>query len=233
MSITLTPQKAIEHQAPIASAALRMGGLAAVIAGASYTVVGLFHPANVPSAVTGTRWEVVHLLACATSVFGLLGMAALCRRHARTIRWPGLVGYALLSLWLTLIMGFSFVEAFVLPHIASSSPGFVDSWMGMFNGGSSGGIDLAPLPTLWMLTAPIYMLGGLLFGIAVYRGGVLPRAAGVLLAIGTVAAPLAVLLPLSAQPKMAIPVGVALMWLGWAVWSAHGERLDEEAAPAV
>jgi hypothetical protein len=230
MSITVTPQKAIEHQAPTASPAVRMGGLAAVIAGASYTVVGVLHPANVPAAVTGTRWEVVHLLACATSASGLLGMAALYARHARTVRWSGLVGYVLLSLWLTLIMGFSFVEAFVLPKIASSTPGFVEGWMGMFNG-SSGGTDLGSLPTLWTLTAPIYMVGGLLFGIAVYRGGVLPRGGGVLLALGTVCAPLAVLLPLSAQPKMAIPVGVALIWLGWAVWSARSGGAEEAAAP--
>jgi len=200
-----------------------MAGLAAVIAGVTYMLVGLLHPANVASAVTGTRWEVVHLLACATSVFGLVGMAGLYARHARTAGWSGLVGYVLLTLWLTLIMGFSFVEAFVLPKIATSSPGFVDGWMSMFNG-SSQGTDLGVLAMLWTLTGPVYMLGGLLFGIAVYRGGVLPRGAGVLLAVGTMAAPLAVLLPLTAQPKIAIPTGLALVWLGWSLWTARTVR---------
>ena len=41
----------------------------------------------------------------------------------------------------------------------------------------------------------MYMVGGLLFGIATFRAGILPRWAGVLLAIGTVLAPVAGLLP--------------------------------------
>ena len=75
------------------------------------------------------------------------------------------------------------------------------------------------LPTLWTLTAPVYILGGLLFGIATFRAGILPRWAGALLALGTVLAPVASQLPNASQPKIAIPVGVALAWLGYALWS--------------
>ena len=39
------------------------------------------------------------------------------------------------------------------------------------------------------------MLGGLLFGIATFRAGILPRWAAGLLAVGTVLAPVAALLP--------------------------------------
>ena len=113
-------------------------------------------------------------------------------------------------------MGFSFVEAFILPHLATATPAFVEAWMKMFNGGTSN-IDLGVLPTLWTLTAPIYILGGLLFGIATFRAGILPRGAAVLLALGTVLAPVAALLSLSAQPKIAIPTGLALAWLGYAL----------------
>ena len=56
--------------------------------------------------------------------------------------------------------------------------------MGMFTGPASK-IDLGALPTLWTLTGPIYIVGGLLFGIATFRAGILPRWAGVLLAVGT------------------------------------------------
>ena len=55
--------------------------------------------------------------------FGLLGMAGLYARQAEKTGWLGLAGYLLLSLWLTLVMGFSFVEAFILPHVASAVPG--------------------------------------------------------------------------------------------------------------
>ena len=77
-------------------------------------------------------------------------------------------------------MGFSFVEAFILPRIATATPTFVQSWMGMLTG-PEGSYDLGALPTIWTLTGAIYILGGLLFGIATFRAAILPRWAGALL----------------------------------------------------
>jgi hypothetical protein len=85
--------------------------------------------------------------------------------------------------------------------------------------GPASKVYLGGLPALWTLTAPIYILGGVLFGIATFRAGILPRWAGALLAIGTALAPVAALLPNASQPKIAIPVGLALAWLGYALWS--------------
>ena len=56
---------------------LRLAGLSALIAGACYVLVGIFHPANVPSSVTTTRWQLVHIVACVMSVFGVLGLTGL------------------------------------------------------------------------------------------------------------------------------------------------------------
>ena len=72
-----------------------------------------------------------------------------------------------------------------------------------------------------------YLLGGVLLGLATFRARVLPRWAGVLLAAGTAIGPLAALLPLDLQPKVAVPVGLALIWLGWSLWS---ERRAKSAA---
>jgi hypothetical protein len=207
---------------------IRLAGLSALIAGICYVLVGIFHPANVASSVTTTRWEIVHVLACAMSFFGVLGMAGLYARQAVKTGWLGLVGYILLSLWLVLIMGFSFVEAFILPHVATALPAFVQAWMGMFNG-PAGKFDLGVLPTIWTLTGLVYILGGLLFGIATFRAGILPRWAGALLALSTVLAPIAGLLPNASQPKVAVPMGLALAWLGYALWS---ERRTQPLAPS-
>ena len=206
----------------------RLAGLSALLAGICYVLVGVFHPPNVPLSVTTTRWEIVHVLACAVSFFGVLGMAGLYARQAEKTGWLGLVGFLMLSFWLVLIMGFSFVEAFVLPRVATTSPAFVLGWMGMLVGPASK-IDLGALPTLWTLSGPIYILGGLLFGIATFRAGILPRWAGVLLAVGTALAPVAKLLPNASQPKVAIPVGLALAWLGYALWS---EQRAHTSSPA-
>jgi hypothetical protein len=199
---------------------LRLAGLSALLAGLCYVLVGLFHPPNVPSSVTSTRWEVVHVLACAMCFFAVIGMAGLYARQATKTGWLGLVGFVMLTLWFVLIMGFSFVEAFILPKIATTDPTFVTAWMGMLVGPASK-MNLGALPTLWTLTAPTYIVGGLAFGIATFRAGILPRGAGVLLAIGTALAPVAALLPNASQPKIAVPVGVALAWLGYALWSEH------------
>ena len=88
-------------------------------------------------------------------------------------------------------------------------------------------------PTIWTLSAPLYLLGGLLFGIATFRARILPRWAGALLAFGTVLAPVAALLPNAAQPKIAIPVGVALAWLGYALWSEQSTQASDDAVEQV
>ncbi|HEX4493537.1 MAG TPA: hypothetical protein VH914_20210 [Acidimicrobiia bacterium] len=197
---------------------IRWAGVSALLAGVCYVLVGIFHPPNVVAAVTSTRWAVVHVLACAMCFFGVLGLAGLYARQAERTGGLGLVGYVALNLWLMIIMGFSFVEAFILPRVATTQPAFVQSWMAMFNGGGSK-INLAALPTLWTLSGPVYIVGGLLFGIATFRAGILPRWGGALLAVGTALSPVAALLPRASQPKIAIPVGLALAWLGYALWS--------------
>ncbi len=202
---------------------LRLSGLSATLAGSCYVLVGLFHPANVASSVTTQRWAIVHLLACAMSFFGVLGITGLYVRQARRTGWLGLLGYLALSLWFVIVMGFSFVEAFVLPHVHTAVPRFVEAWMAMFTGATST-FDLGALPTIWTLTAPVYILGGVMFGVATFRAGILPRWAGALLAAGTLLAPVAVLLPNASQPKIAVPVGVALAWLGYALWSERRPR---------
>jgi hypothetical protein len=211
---------------------IRLAGSSALLAGLCYVFVGIFHPANAPASVTTTRWEVVHVIACAMSFFGVLGLTGLYARQAAKAGRLGLVGFVMLSLWMVVIMGFSFVEAFILPHFATGSPSFIDAWMKMFNGGSSQ-FNLGALPTLWTLTAPLYIGGGLLFGIATFRARILPRGAAVLLAVGTVLAPLASQLSLTWQPKIAIPTGLALAWLGYALMTERQTQGTQLTSPLV
>ena len=209
---------------------LRWSGIAAIIGGACYLLVGLFHPSNVPSSVVTTPWLVVHILAMGTSFFGMIGLTGLYARQAEKTGWLGLAGYLLLNLWLALILGFTFVEVFILPMVASAAPAFVAGWLGMFTGTASD-INLGALPTIWTITGPLYILGGILFGIATFRARILPRWSGVLLAVGTAIGPAAAFISLDYQPKVAVPVGVALIWMGYALWSEK-RRHAAEAVPA-
>jgi hypothetical protein len=205
---------------------IRWAGLSAMVAGICYVIVGVFHPLNVLSSVITTRWVIVHIFASAMSFFGLLGMAGLYARQVEKSGWLGLAGFVLFSLWLAIILGFSFVEVFILPVLATVAPKFVDGFLGMFTGSASD-INFGVLPTVWTLTGPLYILGGLLFGIATFRAGILPRWAGGLLAIGTALAPTAALLPPELEAKIAVPVGLALAWLGYALWSERRAPVSE------
>jgi hypothetical protein len=72
------------------------------------------------------------------------------------------------------------------------------------------------------------MLGGLLFGIATLRAGILPRWPAGLLAVAAAVTPAAALLPHAQQRLAAVPVALALAWLGYALWS---ERRAHAADP--
>ncbi|MDB5541486.1 MAG: hypothetical protein JWQ89_3213 [Devosia sp.] len=200
-----------------ASTLSRWSGLAAIVAGICYVLVGLFHPLNLLASVTTPTWAFVHVLACTMAFLGLLGLVGIYTRQVEETGWLGLIGFAMLSLWFALVLCFSFIETLLLPILATEAPRVVDGLMAMFTGPP--GIDLGMLPTLWLISGPLYILGGLIFGIATFRAGVLPRWAGALLAVGTALAPVAALLPFEYQSKVTIPVGLALIWLGYALWS--------------
>ena len=208
-----------------ASTLMRLAGLSAMVAGLCFFVMGIFHPLNVPEAVTTASWVNVHIFATAMGFFGLFGMAGLYARQVEKAGWLGLTGFLLFSLWFGLVMPFCFIEAFFLPRLVTTWPAFIAAWMGMLNG-TPMEVNLGILPTLWNISNPMYILGPLLFGIATFRAGVLPRWAGGLLTIGALLVPVGALVPPEYQAKIAmIPVGLAIAWLGYALFS-------ERRAPA-
>jgi hypothetical protein len=201
-----------------ASTLMRLSGLSAILAGVCFLVLGLFHPVNIPSSVTTDTWAIVHYFATALGFFGLYGLAGLYARQSEKAGWLGLAGFILFSGWMTLVCGFSFVEAFILPRLATESPAFVKGLLGMFSSVPSE-INLGILPTLWNISGPMYIVGPLLFGIATFRARVFPRWAGALLVLGAVLIPVGAMVPPEWQPKIMIPVGLAFAWLGYALFS--------------
>jgi hypothetical protein len=206
---------------------IRWAGLSAMVAGILYMLVGMFHPLNILSSVTTTRWLFVHILATTMCFFVLLGLAGLYARQAEKSGWLGLVGFFLYSLSWVLTLGYTFAEVFILPLLATQSPTFVQGFLGAYS--SAGDPNFAVLANLWSVTGILYIGGGLLFGIATFRAGILSRGAAGLLAVGSVLSPLAALLPHQYEPLVAVPVGLALAWLGYALFSERREPASEPA----
>ncbi|HEV7664128.1 MAG TPA: hypothetical protein VGQ62_11380 [Chloroflexota bacterium] len=158
----------------------------------------------------------------AMSFFGLLGIAGIYARQVEKAGWMGLAGFVLLSLWFVLVTGFTFFEAFILPLLASDSPKFAESFLGIFTG-SAGETSVGVLATLWSLLGVVYILGNVLFGIATFRGGILSRWPAGLLGLGAVSSPAFALVPVAFAPLAAVPVGLGLAWLGYSLWSERRE----------
>lgn len=209
---------------------IRWAGLAAMASGLLFVVMQPLHPADVLASVTTTRWTIVHCLGITMCFLGLLGVTGLYARQVKETGWLGLAGYLLLSLFYALTMAFQFIEAFVSPRLATLSPTFVEGLLGIANGHATG-IDLGALPAVYSLTGIIYLLSGLLFGIATFRAGILPRWTGGLLAAAVPVAPLAVaLLPHALARYAAAPMGLALACLGYALWSEQREHAASTVA---
>lgn len=206
---------------------MRLAGVSAVLAGLCFIVVGLFHQENVPASVTTATWVNVHIFATLMGFLGLFGMAGIHARQAEKSGWLGLIGYLLFSVWLMFIIPFSFIEAFILPGLATELPAYVASFLGMFTG-IPGTIDMGILPTLWKISDPLYLLGPFLFGIATFRAGVLPRWAGGVFILGSTLAPVgALLVSPEFQSLVMLPNGAALAWLGYALFSERREKASE------
>lgn len=207
-----------ESKPSISTAALmRLAGFSALLAGLGIVVMGMFHPANEPAYVTTPAWIIVHIFATSLGFFGVLGLAGLYARQVEKAGWLGLIGFLVFSAWMTLVGFYSFLEAAVLPRLASEFPPFVTGFLGMFSGVPSP-VNLGVLPTMWNISTPMFLLGSLLFAIATFRAGILPRWAAVLLALGTVLIPVGALLPTELRAKIIlIPIGLGLAWMGYAL----------------
>jgi hypothetical protein len=198
---------------------IRWTGLAAMTAGVIFAGIQPIHPLDVLASVTTTHWAIIQSLKTAMCIFGLLGLTGLYARQANEAGWLGLAGYLLFSLFFVHTLPLAYTEAFILPVLASEAPTFVEGFLGIFNGHPVE-TNLGALPVLYTLAGTAgYMLGGLLFGIATLRAGVLPRRAAGLLAVGAVGSLVLGMLPHPLDRTVAVPTGLALAWLGYALWS--------------
>ncbi len=200
------------------SSLIRASGLSAVVAGTIFAAIQPIHPPDVLASVTTSAFILITSFKAAMSIFGLFGITGLYARQVEKTGWLGLAGYILLTLFYAVQMCYSFAEPVILPLLVSQSPDFVSSVLGMASG-AGGPMPLGAFAVIYQIVSLLYLLGLLLFGIAIFRARILPRGAAVLLAIsGPLALIMGALAPHQIARLAAMPMGFALAWLGLALF---------------
>ena len=195
----------------------RAAGLAAVASGTLFVAVQVKHPEITLEFVQGTEWTVRQGMKVTMATLALAGIAGMYLNQVRRTGLLGLVGYLLLSLGYLMMLCVEVIALVVVPTIAQTSPEYVGGVIAVATNSSSTA-DLGLFVALNGVVAVGYLLGGLLFGIALFRAGVLVRWASALLAVAAVATAAIPLLPMVNQRLFAVPNGIAMIGLGWSLW---------------
>jgi hypothetical protein len=202
---------------------IRWAGLAAMLAGILYIVIQLIHPPDSLTSIRTGAMATSSYLTIAMSLFGLIGIGGIYVRQVKETGWLGLVGFLMLGLFWVATTSLNFAEAFILPLLTNDAPKFVEGILGIF-AGSASEVNLGVLPAMAPIAAGLYILGGLLLGIATLRAGILPRWAAGMLIFGALAPLASSLLGHPTDRILAVPMGIALAWLGYALFFERREK---------
>ncbi|MFP5283006.1 MAG: hypothetical protein ACLGIF_06120 [Actinomycetes bacterium] len=200
-----------------AAGLVRSAAVAAVTAGTLYVAVQVNHPPMELASVATTEWvlrNAAKVIMAALALAGVTGMYATRRRRVGVL---GLVGYLLFAVGFLAMFGVALIAATVLPALATANPGYVTDVLVAAEGGAPAG-DIGGLQAVLGVSGVGYMVGGLMFGLALYRGRALARWASLLLAVGTIGTLALAVLPETLNRPLAVPVGIALIGLGASLW---------------
>ena len=187
-------------------ALLRQTALLAMAAGVSTFLSPILHPDDPGSAA----WVPVHLLSFATLIAVLLVLVGVFVRQLPRSGRLDLAGF------LVAFVGTSMMLMEGREHLFSHD----------FGQGTPVG--------LWQLiiTSLIFSVGYVLLGVAIYRAGVLPRGAGVLLAVGgpivAFSPPIGILAVLLVGHTL---FGAGLAWLGYALFISTAGAARRNVGP--
>lgn len=200
----------------------KAAGAAAAAAGTIFILVQIGHPAADAFTTETDQWVARSSAKLVMAALALAGITGIYLRQHRRAGVLGLVGYVLFSIGYLAMLSVEVIAVTVLPRLVDTQPGFVDDVVAAAAGGTADG-DIGALQTLFNVSGVGYMVGGLLFGIALFRARVLARWAALLLAVSTVATAALAVLPEGFDRPFAVPEGLALIGLGLSLWRHPGE----------
>ena len=212
----------------------RAAGVAAVGAGLIFIGVQINHPATDTFTTETTQWVARECAKILMAVLALAGITGMYLHQYRKAGLLGLVGYLVFAAGYLAMFSVEVIAAVVLPNLVHTEPGFVNDVVAAANGGSANG-DIGGLQILFGLMGAGIIVGGVVFGIALFRTRVLARWAAALLAVSTGALAALAVLPESFNRPLAVPVGVALITLGVSLCRNAGDNMRQapaETAPS-
>jgi len=210
----------------------RAAGAAAVAAGLIFIGVQINHRHLDATSIATTEVVVRDFLKVLMAALALVGITGMYLSQAQRNGLLGLVGYLLLAPGYLLIMCTAFAATFVLPAVAGTNPSFVADVIAATTGGTPTG-DIGVLAIAIKVQDFAYLAGGLVFGIALYRARVLARWASALLAVGGVVTVVLSVLPDAFYRLLAFPNGIAMIGLGYSLWSMARRNMTTQPAAAV
>jgi hypothetical protein len=208
----------------------RWAGLAAVAAGAIFIGVQINHPDLNATSIQTTNVYVRDCLKVLMAALALAGITGMYLNQIRRHGVLGLIGYVVFSAGYLGIMAVTFFVSFVSPGVATPNARLVNDAIAVNTGRGTVVGDIGALQPVIQGIGFAYLIGGLLFGVALYRARVLPRWAAALLAVGGVASAALTLMPDAYYRLIAFPNGIAMVALGYSLWklaSAEAETQQE------
>ena len=210
----------------------RAAGISAAAAGLLFIAVQINHPPMDVASVATTEWVVRNSAKVAMGALALVGITGMYLRQVRQVGVLGLVGYLLFGVGYLLMFATEVVSAYVLPGLVTLAPGYVNDILVAAAGGTPVG-DIGAMQVVLGVTGVGYMVGGLIFGTALFRARILARWAAALLAVSTIATASLAVLPESFNRPMAVPVGIALVGLGVSLYRDQRVQATPTSASAI
>jgi hypothetical protein len=203
-----------------------VAGICAAAAGAIFIGVQVNHPHLDVTTIATTEVVIRDALKVLMAALALAGISGMYLSQVRRNGVLGLIGYLVLATSYLLIFSTTFAATFILPTIAGTDPGFVADVIALSTGGTVTG-DVGALGVVWKIQDLCYLVGGLVFGVALFRARVLARWATVLLAVGGLISVALSFMPDAFYRLLAFPNGVAMIGLGFSLWRAQRQSADQ------
>jgi hypothetical protein len=197
-------------KANLSGSLIRCSGVAAILVGILTAAFWFIHPdatlTNV-SARLSPMWTPVYAVFLLVLVLYLFSLMGLFSKQMGKIGYLGAIGFVLAIAGTALLIGAGAFDGFVTPALAASS-----STVGLLAQDSA--LTAAVLP-LFVLAGITFLIGNVLFGLAIFLAKVLPKWTGVLLIISAPILGLSPLMPAEARMAGSVVFGLTNIWLGW------------------